>query len=200
MSTTQTTLAGYEREEEAQTDHDQTVEVGEKEDERESELDEDQLPRKIRRMDEEDSPWYEYQGEPLFDDDTDAIRDRVRELAAADDVVRYSPRNKLSKSTKIRTQDAEEFRERLRERFQDIHQSIGFIHGKRLLNSVCVRQKGERRTDVRYSPSFGRPAGLGGKEYYQQQVLLEILRYEAEVFWDDVVEPVFSEFHDRYPY
>jgi hypothetical protein len=160
------------------------------------------LPRKIQGMhDGPSDPWWKYKGEHLFPECPERVHDRVAELANSDiDVGRYSPRNQFRKTTKIRTKDQDAFDEALAEQIEEVEEDFEFLMLNKLQEAVDVHQKGERRTDVRFSPSFGRPAGLGGKPYYREKVTIEILRFEVEVFWKRVLEPVFEEFNEKYPY
>jgi hypothetical protein len=179
------------------------------------------LPRRIRQNHSSDDPWYEHNGEPLFGDaqsslrssddgngdsangvtdDTDWVRRRVTQIAEANDVGSYSPRNGFRKKTKIRTKDIEEFDEALADRIADVDSEFEFIMLPKLKQGVDVREKGPQRTDVSFSPNFGRRVGLGGAEHYRNQILTEVLCYEVEVFWERVLQPVFKELADKYPY
>jgi hypothetical protein len=161
-------------------------------------IDPDDLPRKVAYTHDDDSPWYEYDDEPLFGDHTELVRKIMANVTRSDDVGHYSPQNGFRESTKIRTKDRQAFEEQLIERFNNVGEEQPFLT---LDPSVVdVREEGPRKTIVRFSPSFGRPAFLGGAKKARQDIILEIKRYECDRFWEEVAEPLFEQFNEKYPY
>jgi len=161
-------------------------------------IDGSELPRKLQHHHDSDSPWYEYEGEPLFGEDTEQIREVMQAVVEADDVGRYSPRNGFRESTKIRTKDCEDFEEVLVERYNEVGEAQKWLT---LDPSVVdVRKEGPQKTKVHFSPNFGRPAFLGGAKKRRQDVILEIKRYECDRFWEEVAQPLFKEYNEKYPY
>lgn len=155
------------------------------------------MPRAIERFDDDDSPWYEHDGELLFGDDTELVRDKVQAMCESD-YGRYSPKNGFSQRTKIRTTDSDEFTDELVERLNECNET--FIFGEQFIERVDVHKKGPQRTDVSFRPSFGYPASLGGAAYRRNQILLEVKRYETDLFWNEILEPLFNEYNEKYPY
>jgi len=172
-----------------------------------------ELPSKVERnvTNHGDETWFEYSSEPLFDDETlDRIRRRFTEMRDSDYERIATVKSSSSYRTKIRTKDLDNFKDDLREaRRQWVEE-----HGDRLTlfgnayygdvlteyEVVEVKEEKPRKTVVgaEYDASYS--TGIGGAKYKKQQILLPIRSFEQWSYHTEVVEPLFEEYNEKYPY
>lgn len=156
-----------------------------------------------------DDEWHEYDGEPLFDSWSRILR-RFREMRNSDYEKIATVKGSSSFKTKIRSKDLESFKSDL----EDARQSWIEDHGDRLTSFgntrygdvlteykvVEVSESKPRKTVVRAQYKSGYRAFLGGEDGKRQSILLPIRDYEQWSYHNEVVEPLFEEYHGRYPY
>jgi hypothetical protein len=172
-----------------------------------------ELPSRIERKitNTGDDAWYEYDGEPLFDTDTlDHLRRRFREMNEYAYESIASVKGSSGRRTKIRSSDLDAFIEDLTERKKRWVDS----HGPRLtafenqrygepiteFGVVEITEEAPRRTDLSAQYQAGYRAFIGGPDGKRQAVLLPIRTYEQWSYHTEVVDPLFDEYHEKYPY
>lgn len=167
------------------------------------------VERKIRNKDGDE--WYEYDGEPLFDDEVlDRIRFRFSEMRSSDYERIAHVKGSSRKSTKIRTSDVEEFETDLqnaRIQWIDTHgdrlTNFGNAHYGEVLTDyevVEIHEQKPRKTVLWAKFDAGRRAFVGGAKGKRQDILLPIRDYEQWSYHNEVVEPLFEQYHSLYPY
>jgi len=174
----------------------------------------DELPSRVERKvsNRNGDTWYEYDGEPLFADEGIArLRERFTEMVESDWEKVATVKGSSSTRTKIRTKDADDFADDVRDAADEWVE----VHGSPLTNIgniayveeeidsfgvVGIDERRQRRTDVRAEYTAGYRAFIGGADGKKQNVLLPVRGYEQWSFHTEVVEPLFTEYHEKYPY
>jgi len=172
-----------------------------------------QLPERVERKitNRNGDLWYEYDGEPLFDDETLArIRTRFDEMRRNEYERIATVGSGITTKTKIRTKDVESFKADLTER----QQSWIDDHGERLTpfgnayygeiltpyKVVEINEEKPRKTVLWAQYDTGHSAFIGGPDSKKQDILLPVRIYEQWSYHTEVVEPLFDEYHELYPY
>lgn len=155
-------------------------------------------------------PWYEHDGTELFDETLrDHLRRRFRQMNATD--TEYSPMAHIGERTKIRSKDVDAFRHDLREAAQ---RWLG-EYGPRLtafgasneagdpltsLDVVRVTREKPRKTVLAASYAVGKPIPVDPVEKKRQEILSVVRSFEQHSYHENVVRPLFEEYHEKYPY
>jgi len=171
------------------------------------------LPSRVERKvsNRNDDSWYEYDGEQLFDSDT------LRRIIERFDQMRTHDYEKIAyvkgsdtKKTKIRTKDKEDFvadldkaRQQWADEYGDRLTSFGNAYYGEVLTDygvVEIHKEKPRKTVLWAEYDAGRRAFMGGAKGKKQNILLPIRTFEQWSYHTEVVEPLFAEYHEKYPY
>lgn len=155
--------------------------------------------------------WHEYDGEPLFDDSAlNRLAVRFSEMKAHDYEKLFTVKGSTGPRTKIRTKDLQAFREAVRR----AEQAWIAEHGKPLTRfgntmygddvgeygTIEVVEENARKTVVSAQYATGYKAFMGGADGKRQKIILPVRDYEQWAYHKEVVEPLFEQFHEKYPY
>jgi len=171
------------------------------------------LPDKVDRnvTNRYDDEWYEYDGEPLFSDENrERIERRFKQMRNSEyESIAYVGGGTHTK-TKIRTKDKDEFVEELQTQlhqwrvdYGDFLTNIGNSHYGEVLTSVKVveiHEEKPRKTVLWAQYNAGQHVGVGGADYKKQKILLPIRDFEQWSYHNEVVKPLFEQYHEQYPY
>jgi hypothetical protein len=142
--------------------------------------------------------WYEYDGEPLFEGEMlSLICNKLDQMESMEWGVIAGIKGSSWDRTKIHTDMADEFLEAFESRFEEVDNEYTFILSK---NNPEITEKGPIRSDVSVHYEVGRHAGLGGAKYKRQKILYKIRDFENYLYKTEVVDPVFKEYNEKYPY
>ena len=169
------------------------------------------LPRRIERKlrDDDHNEWYEYQGDPLFNDTSiERLRERFRQMNEYEWEPIATVKGSNSHRTKIRTKDLDAFRADLTDAHDEWVAEYGepltafgnVMYGDQLTEAVEVVEENPRKTIVAERYDAGRRAFLGGAKGKRQKILLPVRSFEQWLYHTEVVEPLFSKYHEKYPY
>lgn len=157
-----------------------------------------------------DDAWYEYDGEPMWNDDTiDRVRERLQTAANTEwGRVSASPKaaalgntkDEWTKSTKIKTEHADTFEVAVEDKAKAVGEDINGWIVPELIPKPNVYEKGPVRTDVSVAYSMAHSVAMGGAAYKQQKIVKAVRDFEFWIYQTRVIEPLFNEFNEKYPY
>jgi len=141
-----------------------------------------------------DDAWYEYDGEPLFQEDLiKRLEERFKEIVDHEDEIEEVSGYRGA----IQTKDVDAFETAIDTKFEQVADDHEFLIK---LPAPETRQKGPRKTIATIRYGRGRAAAMGGPTWKRNQILTPIRDYELWYYHEHVIKPVFDRFHDRYPY
>lgn len=171
------------------------------------------LPRRIERKvtNRGHDRWYQYDGENLFDADAvDRLRDRFELMNDTDWEKLFTVKGAGGPRTKIRTKDLDAFTEAVRDAEQAFVDEYGpqlTAFGNRMygepvgeMGVVEITEENPRKTVVQANYNTGHRAFIGGADGKKQDILLPVRAFEQWAYHTEVVEPLFEEYHEKYPY
>jgi len=171
------------------------------------------LPDKVDRnvTNRYDDEWHEYDGEPLFSDENrERIERRFKQMRDSDFEKIATVKGSSTHRTKIRTKDKDDFVSDLKESLQqwidthgDFLTTIGNSYYGEVLTPmkvVEIHEEKPRKTVLWAQYQSGRQVGLGGSDYKKRQILLPIRDFEQWSYHNEVVKPLFEQYHEQYPY
>jgi hypothetical protein len=151
----------------------------------------DPLPKHLNRG---DDAWYEYDGEPLFEEVLiERFEARFEEMVDYEDEIEQVSGYRVA----IQTKDVDAFEAAIDTRFEQIADDHDFLIK---LPAPETRQEGPVKTiaSIRYGRGYA--AAMGGPAWKRNRILGPVRDYELWYFHEQVIKPVFDRFHDRYPY
>ena len=171
------------------------------------------LPKRIERKitSRGDDEWFEHDGEQLFADDTiDRLYDRFAEMENRDWEKLFTVKGDSGPRTKIRTKDIDAFihdLEQDEQSWKDDHGDQLTAFGQRRygepvgeMGVVEIAEQHPRKTVVGANYTTGHAVGVGGADGKRQDILIPVRSFEQWLFNTEVVEPLFDDYHERYPY
>jgi len=171
------------------------------------------IPKRIERKitNRNGDEWFEYDGEQLFDDETiERLHDRFNQMESHDWEKLFTVKGPSGPRTKIRTKDVAAFKEAVRRAEQQLITDYGehlTSFGNRMygepvgeMGVIEIAEEHARKTVVSANYQTGHIAFLGGDDGKRQNILLPVRSFEQWLYNTEVVEPLFDEYHEKYPY
>ena len=151
----------------------------------------DPLPSHLNRG---DDAWYEYDGEPLFEDDLiERLEARFEEIVEHEDDIEQVSHYQVS----ILTKDVDAFETTIDTKFEVVSNDHAFLVK---LPAPETRQEGPQKTIATIHYDGGYAAAMGGPTWKRNKIIKPVRDYELWYYHEHVIKPVFDRFHDRYPY